>query len=379
MLASKRRRVKYLALLILLIHASNSIRDRTKLHRCSLLSHNESPWIKLYRHGDASSFLNMTGFTRHAFSLLHDVLFVGQQPQRMGRPRLMESTAQLGLFLFYLGSTMGMKHLCMIFGITPSTCSEVIDKMLHLVVRKLKRHPMAAVKFPDAEKMEYFARLINQREPEVDDVIGFMDGLSLVSECTSEVFEQNAMYNGYHSETMVNNIIAYGPDGKVFLAAINFPGSWHDGSITANILPYIRERIGNYKMCVDQGFPRSGDASFILVGPISRRQARRLAANLRQYLLTISNVYVSLRQASEWGMRGLQGTFPRFKKRLPGNAFKRSLVIKSIVFIHNFRTEIVGLNQIRTVFDPEYERYISLHGYDRIRRYYFNNDDVYDD
>jgi hypothetical protein len=379
MLASKRRRVKYLALLILLIHASNSIRDRTKLHRCSLLSHNESPWIKLYRHGDASSFLNMTGLTRHAFSLLHDVLFVGQQPQRMGRPRLMESTAQLGLFLFYLGSTMGMKHLCMIFGITPSTCSEVIDKMLHLVVRKLKRHPMAAVKFPDAEKMEYFARLINQREPEVDDVIGFMDGLSLVSECTSEVFEQNAMYNGYHSETMVNNIIAYGPDGKVFLAAINFPGSWHDGSITANILPYIRERIGNYKMCVDQGFPRSGDASFILVGPISRRQARRLAANLRQYLLTISNVYVSLRQASEWGMRGLQGTFPRFKKRLPGNAFKRSLVIKSIVFIHNFRTEIVGLNQIRTVFDPEYERYISLHGYDRIRRYYFNNDDVYDD
>ena len=379
MLASTRRRVKYLALLILLIHASNSIRDRTKLHRCSLLSHNESPWIKLYRHGDASSFLNMTGLTRHAFSLLHDVLFVGQQPQRMGRPRLMESTAQLGLFLFYLGSTMGMKHLCMIFGITPSTCSEVIDKMLHLVVRKLKRHPMAAVKFPDAEKMEYFARLINQREPEVDDVIGFMDGLSLVSECTSEVFEQNAMYNGYHSETMVNNIIAYGPDGKVFLAAINFPGSWHDGSITANILPYIRERIGNYKMCVDQGFPRSGDASFILVGPISRRQARRLAANLRQYLLTISNVYVSLRQASEWGMRGLQGTFPRFKKRLPGNAFKRSLVIKSIVFIHNFRTEIVGLNQIRTVFDPEYERYISLHGYDRIRRYYFNNDDVYDD
>ena len=100
---------------------------------------------------------------------------------------------------------------------------------------------MAAVQFPDAEKMEYFARLIHQREPEVDDVIGFMDGLSLVSECTSDVFEQNAMYNGYHSETMVNNIIAYGPDGKVFLAAINFPGSWHDGSITANILPLIKD------------------------------------------------------------------------------------------------------------------------------------------
>ena len=89
-------------------------------------------------------------------------------------------------------------------------------------------------------------------------------------------------------------------------------------------------------------------------------------------------MYVSLRQASEWGMRGLQGTFPRFKKRLPGNPAKRKLVIQSIVLVHNFRTEIVGLNQIRTVFDPEYERYISLYGYDRIRRYYFNEDDVYD-
>jgi hypothetical protein len=38
----------------------------------------------------------------------------------------------------------------------------------------------------------------------------------------------------------------------------------------------------------------------------------------------------------------------------------------------------VGSNQIRVVFDPEYERYISLHGYDRIRRYYFNEDDVYE-
>ena len=112
-------------------------------------------------------------------------------------------------------------------------------------------------------------------------------------------------------------------------------------------------------MCVDQGLPRSGDALDVLVGPISRAQAYRLAPNLRPYLIHLSNVYVSLRQASEWGMRGLQGTFPRCKKRLPGNQFKRKLVIQSIVLVHNFRTETVGLNQIKTVFDPEYENYIS--------------------
>jgi len=48
------------------------------------------------------------------------------------------------------------------------------------------------------------------------------------------------------------------------------------------------------------------------------------------------------------------------------------------VFVHNFRTDIVGLNQIKTVFDPQYEMYISLRGYDRIRRYYFNEDDFDD-
>ncbi len=50
-----------------------------------------------------------------------------------------------------------------------------------------------------------------------------MDGLALTSECTSELIEQNAMYNGYHSDMMVNNIIAYGPNGKFFFAQSIFP------------------------------------------------------------------------------------------------------------------------------------------------------------
>jgi hypothetical protein len=57
--------------------------------------------------------------------------------------------------------------------------------------------------------------------------------------------------------------------------------------------------------------------------------------------------------------------------------FLHKLVIQSILLVHNFRTETVGFNHIKTVFDPEYERYISLSGYDRIRRYNFNEDDVY--
>ena len=37
--------------------------------------------------------------------------------------------------------------------------------------------------------------------------------------------------------------------------------------------------------------------------------------------------------------------------------------------------EVVGFSQIKTVFDPEYERIITLEGYDRISQYYFRPGD----
>jgi hypothetical protein len=93
--------------------------------------------------------------------------------------------------------------------------------------------------------MESYVRQSNICEPDVGDVIGFMDGLALTSEFALEPVEQNSMYNGYHSDTMVNKILAL----------------------------YICKKIGNYKMHIGQVFPRSGDAELILAGPISCSQA----------------------------------------------------------------------------------------------------------
>jgi hypothetical protein len=94
------------------------------------------------------------------------------------------------------------------------------------------------------------------------------------------------MYSGYHSDTMVNNIFAYGPNGKIFLCAVNFPSSWQDGSIKTNIFPYICNNIGMYKMCVDQGFPQGCNAAYILVGPVNQKHAQTLMliCNLTYYV-----------------------------------------------------------------------------------------------
>ena len=91
---------------------------------------------------------------------------------------------------------------------------------------------------------------------------------------------------------------------------------------------------------------------------------------VRDNFIRLSNVYMSLRQASEWGMRGLQETFPRCKKRLPSDKDKCRRVLECIILVHNFQMEVVGHYQISAVFAPEYERVINIHGNDRIHRYY---------
>ena len=293
----------------------------------------------LYEQADPSSFLHLTGLSRHEFAMLMDYLFDLEDMARHrhhGQPPLLGPAGYVGLLLFYLGSTMSYKHLCMIFGLTPTVCGRTINWMLRKTVRALRGHPLARVRFPNRDKMREYAALVQRREPLVDDIIGFMDGVSFSTECTDNAIEQNAMYCGYDCDTMVNNVFAYGPDGKVFFAAINFPGSWADGSLTARFLHQMKRKMHSYKICVDQGFPRSGDAYGTFVGPITKRAARRLHRDVRDYLLLISNVHTSLRQASEWGMRGLQGTFPRCKKRLPSDPALRRLVIEAIVLVHNF-------------------------------------------
>ena len=54
---------------------------------------------------------------------------------------------------------------------------------------------------------------------------------------------------------------------------------------------------------------------------------------------------------------------------------KHRHALECIILVHNFRTEVVGHNQISAVFAPEYERVINIHGYDKIHRYYLEPGD----
>ena len=130
----------------------------------------------------------------------------------------------------------------------------------------------------------------------------------------------------------MNNIFIFGPDGKIFFCAINFPGSWADGTLTAQFFSHIKKRIGRFKICVDQGFPRSGDAFGILVGPIPERSARRLHSAVHDNLLRLSDVYTSSRQASKWGMRGFAGNIPPMQETITIKPNKMEIGIRKYNF-----------------------------------------------
>ena len=57
------------------------------------------------------------------------------------------------------------------------------------------------------------------------------------------------------------------------------------------------------------------------------------------------------------------------KSRLTSIKRKRKLILSVIILLHNFRTEVVGLNQIAIVFNVEYEA-LNIRNNGRIAQYY---------
>ena len=123
--------LRWLLLVVMIFHLHNRIRSRHYLHRPAIVSPSESPWQRLYERADPSSFLHMTGLTQRCFAMLLAALFDPEEirpprRRRHGRPRSLRPEGCLGLLLFYLGSTMNYKHLCMIFGIVLGICSGLV-------------------------------------------------------------------------------------------------------------------------------------------------------------------------------------------------------------------------------------------------------------
>ena len=198
----------FVVAIVAAVIAYNGIRDGSRhyLLRQALVHPKFSAWRRLLNYGDEGSFLDLTGFNFQTFRELVDHIASASERgnhRSVGRPKLLNIDDEIGLYLFYVNSTMKAKHLALIFGILPDNVNSTIRRMMKRVVRALKAHPDAKVQFPDELTMLNFATMVQRREPSVDDVIAFLDGVSIHIQCSDDSNAQAEYYNGYQGDTMI--------------------------------------------------------------------------------------------------------------------------------------------------------------------------------
>lgn len=242
-------------------------------------------------------------------------------------------------------------QLCLTFGITASVASLFIRFSRRLVLKMLSTDDKAKVKMPTIDEVREFSKSINEKYSLLQDVYCVADGLKLRLEQTNDCVIQNMFYNGWTHDHYVGNVFVFAPSGAIIACAYNAPGSFHDSAIAEwgkiyEKLSTCFEETGG-RCVVDSAFSK-GQYPFL----IKSAQDHLSAGNNCEEIIMFRQA-TSVRQASEWGMRSFQSTFPRMKDRfIYEEKGERKLVLLSTILLFNLRTSLVGINQILSSFMP---------------------------
>jgi len=180
-----------------------------------------------------------------------------------------------------------------------------------------------------------------------------MDGLKNRIRQSPVPIIQSAFYNGWKCEHWIVNLFVFSPDGKLVMAGLNMPGSYHDSKVARDLGIYdtLKElyiETGANTTVVDSAFclPQAIDMFY--------KSGQSSLSGNAQTDVCFQAVNTSFRQRSEWGMRAVQGTFPRIKDYFDyEEKGERGRILLSIVLIYNLRTSRMGQNQLRSDRDVE--------------------------
>jgi DDE superfamily endonuclease len=345
-------------------------RDR-RIPRIALLHPSASPWARVLEHGTDQAMITLTGFDHASFNALHEMfqpIFLTHSPHssdgvirrirpetsfRRGRPRMITSAACLGLVLVY-GRTTGVVFLlCSVFGLTHTPLSMWLRFGRRVLLHVLKDHELARVKMPNVEKVAEYKAAIGRLYKRLKDVYSVGDGLKVLIGACGDGMIQEMFYNGWTHGHYITNVFIFAPDGTIIACILNCPGCMHDSELAGlgNIYTKLRqtyEATGG-KCVMDSAFAARGN-DFIIKSVQNHHHANGSCEYARLREAT------AVRQAAEWGMRALQGSFPRLKVPLRYEEFsERLLILQLVVLMFNWRANTVGINQIRTVFVDSWE------------------------
>ena len=338
------------------------LRDK-RIPRCALRFFNDSAWLHMFMSGNDQALLNMTGVTHQAFRLLLDVfdpywdayvvdregnIRVRKKTKR-GRPRIISSLGGLGLVLtWYRTKGARSRNLVMQFGLTSTPMVCWLWFGMCCLKAALINHPTARICTPTPEEVEIYKNAISAKYPALKHVWAAIDGCKLRVAEAQNWREQLTYYNGWQHSHYVNNIFLFSPDGRIRICVLNCPGSWHDSVMSEHgayqKMRAIYEETGG-QVVVDSAFKimQGSDGNNMFIK--SSQQDPDGTENI-----VVNRQATSVRQLSEWGMRMVQGQFPRLKDVLPLEQNKRQTIIHLAVLIYNFTTSEVGINQILNTY-----------------------------
>ena len=332
------------------------------IHRGSLQNPTKSVFWEVYNSGQDESLIQLCGFHKAGFDSLLELFAptydtftphgktIRAVKKKGGRNRLLSPAACLGLVLTWLRSRGGNKFLCFMFGIIPSSCSIWLRYGKRVLIKVLRNVDAAKVKMPSDDDVTTYVNMIQDKYPALTNCWGAMDGLKIGLEAAGDKQTQSRFYNGWKCDHYISNLFLFSPAGRICAAYFNAPGTVHDSTMAlmSGIYSKIDEvyvRTGA-RVVVDSAFSKNSRNSLIksFASNIDR-DGRNRQPN------SVNRDATSVRQLSEWGMRGLQGSFPRLKDRIPWEEHgERKLLMQLVIYLYNFRTETVGLNQTASVY-----------------------------
>jgi hypothetical protein len=351
-------------------------RDR-KIPRVALLSPKQSPWQKLFSSGNDQALITVTGFDHAAFKVMLDMYtpyfekftpWTGEQDgttyrplqkkspkNKGGRKRIIMPHASLGLVLAWYRFRGAEFVLQGWFGFTGSHANVWLRFGRRMLLKALLKSDNARPAWPDATQIKELQAIIQQHHTSLRDVFCVMDGLKLQFEQCAGLEEQGMYYNGWTHGHYITNLLVFGIDGRIIKTVLNVPGSIHDSTLchwggVYKELSDIYDATGA-KCCVDSAF-KSNPNPYL----IKSSQDVTRCQNPEEVLQSLQAT--SLRQPAEWGMRAIQGAFPRLKDKIKfkADAAERKVMLKLVVLLYNFRVEHVGLNQIRNTYVPNWSK-----------------------
>ena len=336
-----------------------------KIPRASLHSPELSAWEKLYGSGIETALICFTGFDHSSFRYLLEKFEsinntttphtvdgkLHLKVSRSGRTRLLNAAACLVMYLAWTRTQAKNFHLCMHFGMTASSVSIYIRFARRILLSFLQVDDNARLRIPTSDKIEEYKGIIAAKYPTLEGAFSMMDGLRMEIEQTGDHMEQCMYYNGWKSDHTITNVFVFVPDGTIIIAGINMPGCYHDSVLAEDLKVYeTLEQIYNEtggKCVVDSAF------NLVSYGHFLYKSSQSVPTTDDGFEIIRNDEATQFRQSAEWGMRALQGSFPRLKAKLKYERNgERELIILSIIMLYNLRANLVGQNQIRTVFMP---------------------------